>query len=222
MLTRTSLEPTYFIDSDSASIQSFAAEATGDASTDVEKAVRLFYAVRDGITYSPYGITLEREEYRASRVLERGSGFCVPKAILLAAAARSVGIPARLGYADVHNHLNTPRLREMMKTDVFVFHGYVELCLEGEWRKATPTFNRSLCEKFGVRSLEFDGKGDALLQEFDAAGQKHMEYLRYRGVYDDLPMEEMVSVWRETYPPFFEEGGVLGDFEAEAEAEGTA
>ena len=219
MWTKATLEPTYFLDSDSPSVRAFTVEAVGDASTDVDKAVRLFYAVRDGISYSPYGIRLDPEEYRASRVLERRSGFCVPKAILLAAAARAIGIPARLGYADVHNHLNTPRLRKMMQTDVFVFHGYVELYLEGEWRKATPTFNRSLCEKFGVRSLEFDGKGDALLQEFDASGQKHMEYLRYRGVYDDLPMEEMVSVWRETYPPFFEKDGVDGDFEAEAAGE---
>ena len=221
MWTKSTLEPTYFLDSDSPRIQAFARESIGDASTDEEKGVRLFYAVRDGIVYSPYGITLAREDYRASAIVERGSGYCVSKAIVLAAAARAVGIPARLGYADVVNHLNTPRLREMMKTDLFVYHGFTELFLGGKWIKATPTFNKSLCEKFGVRSLEFDGKGDSLLQEFDTAGQKHMEYLRYRGVYDDFPMEELAAVWRETYPLFFEEEGVLGDFEAEA-AEGPA
>lgn len=212
-----SLEPTYFLDSDSAAIRTFAGEAAGDAGSDVEKGVRLFHAVRDGIVYSPYGISLEREDYRASRILEKGSGFCVSKAIVLAAAARSVGIPARLGYADVHNHLNTPRLREKMGTDVFVYHGYTELFLEGRWIKATPTFNESLCKKFGVRSLEFDGRSDALLQESDVAGRKHMEYLRYRGVHDDFPMEEMFAAWREAYPRFFEEGGLSGDFDAEAE-----
>ena len=103
-----------------------------------------------------------------------------------------------------------------MKTDLFVYHGYAELFFGGKWIKATPTFNKSLCEKFGVRSLEFDGKGDSLLQEFDTAGQKHMEYLRYRGVYDDFPMEELAVVWRETYPLFFLGGGGVGGFEAEA------
>ena len=216
MLNHSSLEPTRFIDSDSPAVRKFARESIGDAGTEPGKAANLFLAVRDGIVYSPYGITLDPGEYRASRVLQRGSGFCVSKAILLCAVARSVGIPARLGYADVHNHLNTPRLRKMMQTDIFVFHGYTELFLEGKWLKATPTFNWSLCEKFGVRVLEFDGRSDALLQEFDSAGQKHMEYLRYRGVYDDLPMEEMVAAWREAYPPFFESDGITGDFEAEA------
>ncbi|MDP6959457.1 MAG: transglutaminase family protein [Planctomycetota bacterium] len=218
---QSTLEPTYFLDSDSPRIQAFARESIGDAPTDLEKGVRLFYAVRDGIVYSPYGISLDRADYRASAIVQRGSGYCVSKAIVLAAAARAVGIPARLGYADVVNHLNTPRLREMMKTDLFVYHGYTELFLGGVWIKATPTFNKSLCEKFGVRSLEFDGREDSLLQEFDTAGKKHMEYLRTRGVYDDFPLEELAAVWRETYPRFFEKGEVLGDFEAEA-AEGSA
>ena len=150
MWTKSTLEPTYFLDSDSPRIQAFARESIAEASTDEEKGVRLFYAVRDGIVYSPYGITLAREDYRASAIVQRGSGYCVSKAIVLAAAARAVGIPARLGYADVVNHLNTPRLREMMKTDLFVYHGYAELFLGGKWIKATPTFNKSLCEKFGV------------------------------------------------------------------------
>ena len=217
MLDQASREPTFFIDSNSPRVERFARESVGEATTAVDKAVRLFYAVRDGIVYSPYGISFGREDYRASRILEKGSGFCVSKAIVLAAAARSVGIPARLGYADVHNHLNTPRLREMMGTDVFVYHGYTELFLDGRWIKATPTFNESLCKKFGVRSLEFDGRSDALLQESDVAGRKHMEYLRNRGVYDDFPMEDMFAVWRKAYPRFFEEGGLSGDFGAEAE-----
>src|SRR5574341_322846 len=65
------------------------------------------------------------------------------------AVARVVGIPARVGYADVRNHLSTPKLRELVGGDLFVWHGYAELHLEGRWVKATPAFNLTLCERFG-------------------------------------------------------------------------
>ena len=98
---------------------------------------------------------------RASAVLATGYGWCVTKAALLAAAARAAGIPARLGFADVRNHLSTERMRATMATDVFVWHGYTELWLQGAWRKATPAFNVELCERFGLLPLEFDGRNDS-------------------------------------------------------------
>ncbi len=222
------LRPTYFLDSDSPSLRAFATAAIGDAADERAKAVRLFYAVRDGLRYDPYGADLSAESFRASNVLARGSGFCVPKAIALAACARAVGIPARLGFADVRNHLATEKLRERMGTDVFAFHGYVELWLGGRWVKATPTFNLSLCEKFRVKPLDFDGEHDALFHPFDRDGQQHMEYLRYRGEFADFPIDEMLEAWRTIYPYMF--GGDAsaaqaavraagGDFEAEAARE---
>jgi hypothetical protein len=60
----------------------------------------------------------------------------VPKAAVLAAVARAAGIPARLGYADVRNHMSTERLRQTMKTDVFVWHGLRGSDGVGDW--ATP------------------------------------------------------------------------------------
>ncbi len=159
----------------------------------------MFYAVRDGLRYNPYSISAERDAYRASHVAQQREGFCVPKAILLAAAARAAGIPARLRFADVRNHLASPQLLETMGTNVFVFHGYTEMYVEGKWVKATPTFNIELCQRFGVRPLEFDGRSDAIFHEFDAAGRKHMEYVRDRGAYVDLPFEEMIAVFRRTY-----------------------
>ena len=152
------LQPTACVDSAAPAVLAFTARVTEGVVTDRERAVRLFYAVRDEIRYDPYGVVLTEEELRATAVLARGAGFCVAKAIVLAAGARAVGIPARLGFADVRNHLTTERLREQMKTDVFAFHGFTELHLDGRWVKATPTFNQSLCDRFGVKPLGKDRK----------------------------------------------------------------
>lgn len=218
------LRPTHFIESQHPEVKAFARQRSGDAASDREKAVRLFYAVRDEIRYDPYAASLDPEVFQASYTLRRGKNFCVPKAILLAAAARTLGIPARLGFADVRNHLATERLLALMGTDVFVFHGYTELHLDGRWVKATPTFNIRLCEKFGVKPLDFDGEHDAIFHPYDRDGKRHMEYLRERGAFADLPLTEMLEALREAYPHFFDAEGRIrrsGDFEAEAAQEGS-
>lgn len=217
------LSPTRFIDSAHESVRRFALEAIGDANSDPEKARRLFLAVRDAARYNPYAISADPDSYRASATLAAKEGFCVTKAILLAAALRAVGVPCRLGFADVTNHLATERLVELMGTNVFAFHGFCEVWLAGRWIKATPTFNASLCEKFGVDPLVFDGEHDAVFHPYDRAGHKHMEYLRDRGRYADFPMDEMLRVWREAYPKLvalgFMPGAPTGGFEGEAAAE---
>ena len=213
------LKPTAFIDSDSPEIAEFAKRHTEGAATDIEKAVRLFYAVRDEIRYDPYGIVLEPEAYRASRILARGAGYCVYKAVVLAAVARAAGIPSRVGFATVRNHLSTERLRRIMKTDLFIFHGYTELYVGGRWLKVTPTFNKSLCERFGVKSLEFDGRSDSLFHPYDAKGNRHMEYVEDHGTFADVPFERIVREFRTHYPHFFSEGTGApggGSFEEEA------
>ncbi len=210
------LAPTFFIDSDTPTVVEYAATAVADATEPGEKAVRLFYAVRDDIRYDPYRISLQRDDLRASACLARGFGFCVPKAILLAACCRAVGVPARLGFADVRNHLATKRLLEVIETDLFIFHGYTEILIDGNWWKATPAFNITLCEKFGVKPLEFDGRGDSIFHPYDQNGRRHMEYVNDRGPFDDLPFETIVDAFRSMYPKW---GSEEGDFGAEAEAE---
>lgn len=210
------LRPTPCVESDAPAVRAFVDRVTAGADTATERAVRLFYAVRDEIRYDPYGTVLTRDGLCATSVLARGAGFCVAKAVLLAAGARAVGIPARLHFADVRNHLTTERLRAHMGTDVFAFHGYNELHLDGRWVKATPTFNRSLCDRFGVKPLEFDGRDDSLLHPFDTAGQRHMEYVRDRGTHADVPIDEMIAVFAEYYPGMMTGGGAAGDFEREA------
>jgi transglutaminase-like putative cysteine protease len=215
------LAPGKFVDSDAPSIVSFAGEKAGDAATPAEKAKRLFYAVRDGIYYDPYVAFGRPETYRASRLLEVGRGFCIPKAALLAASARVLGIPARVGFADVRNHLASPRLIELMGgTDIFTWHGYAELLLNGRWVKVTPSFNASMCAKFRVKPLEFDGVNDSLLHPFDEDGRRHMDYVRDRGSYADVPFDEITTDFQSRYCKLWGESGegVGGDFQKEAAA----
>jgi transglutaminase-like putative cysteine protease len=194
------LEPTAFVDSDAENVVAFSRRVCGDEQDHIPKAVRLYYAVRDGITYTPYCDYRSPETYRASSCLARGSGFCVAKAALLAAVVRAAGIPARLGFADVRNHLCTPRLRALMNTDVFVYHGYAELHLRGMWVKATPAFDRGLCDRFGVLPLEFDGLGDSLFHPYDRSGRRHMEYVRERGSHADVPAADIIASLERSYP----------------------
>jgi transglutaminase-like putative cysteine protease len=195
------LQPTAFIDSDKAAVRAFASRAVDGARDDRERISRLFAAVRDAIRYDPYTATDDPDDYVASKVIERGSAYCIPKAVLLAAGARSLGIPARLGFADVRNHLQSERLRELMGgADVFVYHGYTELNVGGIWRKATPAFNASLCARFGVPPLEFDGSADAVLHPYTGDGSRHMEYVRDRGTYTDLPLDTIVDAFTCAYP----------------------
>jgi transglutaminase-like putative cysteine protease len=203
------LEPTEYIESDHPEVTAFARREAAGAGSDRERAVRLYYAVRDGFRYDPWAFSLEPEVFRASTTLTAGSGFCIPKAILLAAAARALGIPARLAFADVRNHLASERLLAVMRTNLFVFHGMTELELGGRWVKATPAFDLKLCERFGVRPLEFDGSSDSTLHPFDRAGKLHMEYVVDRGSFDDLPLDELTRVTHEHYPHLFDEAGRL-------------
>ncbi|HZQ73071.1 MAG TPA: transglutaminase family protein [Burkholderiales bacterium] len=199
------LEPGRYVDSDHPAVIAFSREFSS-GETDTDRAVSLYYAVRDRIRYNPFQNFMLDDAYRASACVLRGEHWCVPKAALLAACARASGIPARVGYADVKNHLTTPALTQKMGTDLFVFHGYTELLLEGRWVKATPAFNLTLCEKFRVRPLEFDGREDSLFHPFDADNRRHMEYIRDRGAFTDVPAELIRQAFRETYPEYFNLG----------------
>jgi transglutaminase-like putative cysteine protease len=195
------LLPTRYVDSDSPEVREFASRALdrpGLSATD--KAICLFNAVQDQIKYDPFHIGLTEDDYRASRIAGKKSNFCVPKAILLTAAMRAAGVPAAVGFADVKNHLNSPKLADLMGTDLFIYHGYVALWLEGRMLKVTPAFNTELCERFGVRQLIFDGEHDALFHEFDTSDHRHMEYVNDRGWFADPPITQLLGDFRIAYP----------------------
>ena len=194
------LLPTAIIDSDHKDIIGYAKEATKECGDDpVTKAVRIYYAVRDGIWYDPYYPFYLPEHYRASNVLKSGRGYCVCKASLLCAVGRACGIPSRIGFADVRNHLATRQLIEIMGTDLFVFHGFTEFLLGGKWVIATPAFNRELCERHKVIPLEFNGREDSIFQPYNTEKKQFMEYVTYHGSFADIPVELIVAGWKKAY-----------------------
>jgi transglutaminase-like putative cysteine protease len=211
------LLPTAVIDSDHAVIVDFAQKNTAGISQPREQVIHLFYQVRDGIRYDPYHIDLSVPGMRASTTLTSGRGWCVPKAILLAACCRVLGIPARLGFADVRNHLSTARLRRRMRTDIFFWHGYTAIYLDHKWIKATTAFNIQLCERFKLSPLEFDGCRDSILHPFDQLGNQHMEYVNYRGEMADLPLDEIRKTFERNYSTIL--SATDADFEQDVKLE---
>ena len=193
------LQPTPIIDWDHEAVKTFTRQHAGNSKNPIDQSVSLYYAVRDGIRYNPYKFELTVNGLKASTTLAQGEAWCVPKAALLAGCCRVMGIPARVGYADVRNHLSTKRMREAMQTDVFHWHGYTTIFLDGKWVKATPAFNVELCEKFRLRTLEFDGQNDSIYHPFDLDGNRHMDYILFRGEYDDVPLEEIQETFKEVY-----------------------
>ena len=199
MMDRKYLEPTPILDSDHPAVTAFAHDASAGAPDLSQKAVQIYYAVRDGIWYDPYYPFYKPEHYRASNVLKSGRGYCVCKASLLCAAGRTLGIPSRIGFADVRNHLATRQLIEYIGSDLFVYHGYVEFFLHGHWVKATPAFNAELCRRHQVAPLEFDGRNDSLFQAFNLEKRQFMEYVADHGTFADIPVETIVAAWKAEY-----------------------
>ncbi len=212
------LSPAGFVDSNDPEVVSFAQQAVAGVQGEKARSIALYNAVRDGISYNPYLDYSRQETYRASDVLKAGQGFCVGKAALLAACARAVGIAARPGYADVRNHITSKKLHDLVQTDIFYWHSYTELFVDGKWVKCTPAFDAVLCARAKLAPLEFDGEHDSLFQPFDPAGRQHMEYLQDRGPYADVPFDTILAEFKRLYPKLVTSGLPAGDFKADVEA----
>ena len=211
------LSPGRFIDSDHPSVVEFAEKHRGSSRDPIAQAVNLYYAVREAVRYNPYTFSRDPETLRGSYALATGESYCVPKATLLAGCARHCAIAARIGLADVRNHLSTPRLIALLKSDVFAMHGYTELYLQGRWVKATPAFNARLCEVFDVPALEFDGVNDSVFHAFNRQGQQSMEYLVDHGQFADVPEVFFFEHLQQCYPHLFSEQmpALLGDMQSD-------
>ncbi len=196
---------TEFLDHGSPAVQRFIRQVALDGTEEpTEKAVRLYYAVRDGIRYDVYSADLSRRGLRASEIVRKGRGFCIHKSILYAAAVRAVGIPSRLVLTDVRNHIASDRLKELVGGEVFHYHCLTSIYLNGRWLKATPVFNKVLCRLYGIAPLEFDGRTDSLQHPYDEHGQKYMEFIRMHGEFDDFPYETVIHGLRKAHPRLFE------------------
>ena len=195
---RAYLAPAEYVDSDHPTIRARAESLSADQDTDADKARAIYYFVREIVYHAADFADLD--SFRASRVLAAGYGYCVAKASLFAALCRAAGLPARLLFADVSNHIATPKSREKMGTDSYAWHGYNEVLVEHRWLKVSPTFNASLCRKLGVPPLEFDGRSDALLQAYDEAGRAFMRYDKFHGAFHDVPARFLSAEMQRLYP----------------------
>ncbi|MEJ5361806.1 MAG: transglutaminase-like domain-containing protein [Spirochaetota bacterium] len=193
------LKPGRCIDSDDPIIIEYAHTVIGSEHNPVQKAIKLFYAVRDDIRYDPYSPFYKPEHYRGSFVLKRKRGYCVSKASLLCALGRACNIPSRVGFATVKNHIATKQLIETLGSNIFVYHGFTEFYLNGKWVKATPAFNRELCELHKVAPIDFNGIDDAIFPEYNSEKKQYMEYIEYHGSFVDIPVETILKAWKKCY-----------------------
>jgi len=198
------LEPTYFFDFKAEPIQRILTDLKGELISDKEKSVALYSLVRDHWKYDPYSINLSKEKFRSSYIAKKTTGNCVEKSILLISLLRAVGVPARLHLGKVKNHIAAERLIEKFGSNELTPHGMVQARLNGKWLKMSPAFNKSLCVKFNVEPLEFDGENDSFLQQFNRKGTKFMEYKDDYGPFEDVPLEFMKRNIKEHYPHIFD------------------
>ena len=198
------LNATYYLDCDNPIVIDYVKQRTINCKTQKEKAIALYYWVRDTIAYNSYNIVLEPSVFKASYILTKKSGYCVEKSNLYAPCLRVCGIPTRMAYANVRNHLGTKKLEERLGTDLLVFHSYVEAYLGNKWIKITPIFDEKLCQKLGVGPLPFDGEKDSVFQASDKVGNPFMEYVTYHGYFADFPFEIFIENLKLYYSHLFE------------------
>jgi transglutaminase-like putative cysteine protease len=196
------LAPAEYIDSDHPRVMALAARLAQSAAAPADFASRAFYHVRDLAYGAPDFDRLD--SFRASVMLAEGRGYCVPKAAAFAALCRAGGLPARIGFADVSNHLASPRTLALMGGPVFAWHGYAEVLIDGRWLKVSPTFDAALCARLGATPLAFDGRGDGHLQPFDAEGRAFMRYDRWHGTFHDVPARFLAAEMPRRYPRAYE------------------
>jgi transglutaminase-like putative cysteine protease len=210
------IQATEFLDHEASEIREFVDKTVARDATAREKAVALYYAVRDNVMYEVYGIDLSRDGMRASAIARTGRGFCLHKSVLYAAAVRSVGVPSRIVFADVRNHLASDRLKSLVGGEVF-FHAFTSVYLDGRWIKATPVFNKLLCRLYGMPALEFDGSTDSLHHPY-GEGSVRMEFLTWHGEFDDLPYEFVMDHMHRKHSKFLQNSGTVrgGSLAAEA------
>jgi hypothetical protein len=146
-----------------------AKEVIDGASTPEEKALKIFYHVRDHVRFS-----LAYSRSRASQILKRGYGECGNKTNAQVALLRAVGIPARFRWVqaktEVLHHLITDLLYNNMPP--VASHFWCECYLNGKWISCELLLDKLLYEgmlreglitKEQVPTIDWDGKTDLVL-----------------------------------------------------------
>lgn len=195
------LKATYFLDFENVAIQEYIQPFKHHTNA-MNRATAFYNFVRDGFLYDPYHLDLRAEQLKASQIITKSRAWCVEKAIVFAAGLRALGIPSRLGYAIVENHIGLEKMERVLRTSKIVFHGYVDVFLNNKWTKATPAFDQRVCVLNGVEPLIWNATEDSLFQEF-IHGKKYMQYHHDYGVFEDVPHALMHDEMRKHYPHLF-------------------
>jgi hypothetical protein len=148
-------------------IRSKAMQVTAGCHSEEERAVALFYSVRDSIIWE-----LGKWTKIASETLAIGRGSCSNKANLLVALLRAVGIPA--GFRVMH--VEPEYLGSIVPPDFWLVrrdarkpskHFYSAVHLRDRWIRvdATDDIQVSTCAPYVPESklVDFDGQNDAML-----------------------------------------------------------
>ncbi|MBD3256622.1 MAG: hypothetical protein GF383_16130 [Candidatus Lokiarchaeota archaeon] len=199
------LESTEFLDFHRKRVKNLALEIVRDTDSDKEKAIALFYWVRDQIKYNMYTYYPKiRANLKASVTLRRGTGFCMSKAVLLSALARAVSIPARIRMVDIRNNKISRKVIDMLGTNIFYCHGISELKLHNNWVKLTPVFDKETALKAGfIPLIEFDGEHNALFSKYDEEGNLFVEYVKDYGSFADVPIDKIDKIFEEHYEKWY-------------------
>lgn len=163
------LRPTRSCDFTKAIVTNKAREITETTKDAQEKALKIFYWVRDQIKFGISNI-----DVRASTTLKKGYGECGNKTTLHMALLRAVGIPSRmhsvLAKRDVLQGLIPNFVYKKMVP--LVSHFWCECYLDGTWISCESMLDKPLYEnllktekirKDQIPTIDWDGKTDLIL-----------------------------------------------------------
>ena len=164
--------PTQMCDSNNPFIITKALNLTEGATTNKEKAMRIFYFVRDKIKYqiNPYFST-------ASRTLNYRHGFCVSKSNLQIALLRALNIPARYHVVNLQSSCLNPFFPNWIVKnfpEIIDHHSICECFLNNTWVACDSTFDKDLIDGAKIKGIlsqdvfsEIDWDGEGNLEIFD-------------------------------------------------------
>jgi len=192
------MQPTRFFNSGHPSIVEYVDGLGLDGRGPEEKAAVLFGLVRDEINYE-FEVKVSEELYVASTVLARAGGFCVQKASLFCALCRAAGIPAGIVLSDLKDHILHERKVKEIGTNVMYYHGLNALHIGGKWIYADASLTSDILDRRGCGIPEFDADKGCLIPEKSAGGEPNCEYVRFHGLFAELPFKRLLKGFREHY-----------------------
>lgn len=159
------LQASDYLDADHPLVVKQAKALTEGSRTDAEKVGKIYRYVRD----MPYDILesfryLAQGKHRASDVLEAGHAFCMGKASSFVSLCRAVGVPARIGFQQLHcpdKEFMSEEVRQLWRDRPLPWHSLGEAFVNGQWLKLDATIPANVAKAKGKPYLrDYDGATD--------------------------------------------------------------